>query len=181
MSTFYEHDRETTQEIRNNSWMHQSRCACICLLKTLFTAQINKHFMPRNGILLSSWCSNQCAVHIIFRRNKKTAKGSSQKFAHRGQTKELSNGREGVWTQFVVRSTVQKKSLLYFFFSSPCFTISTQPSPFSHCFFFFSNLSYLGFGGEEGGEKELFFSSFLTSEGSPVPTFILYCDLSCFK
>ena len=36
-------------------------------------------------------------------------KGSSQKFAHRGQTKELSYGREGVWTRFVVRSTVKKK------------------------------------------------------------------------
>ena len=67
MSKFYEHDRETTQEIRNNGCMHQSRCACVCL----FTAQINKHFMPRNGILLSSWCSNQCAVHIILRPKKK--------------------------------------------------------------------------------------------------------------
>ena len=36
-------------------------------------------------------------------------KGSSQKFTHRGQTKELSYGREGVWTRFVVRSTVTKK------------------------------------------------------------------------
>ena len=36
-------------------------------------------------------------------------KGSSQKFTHRGQTKELSYGREGVWTRFVVRSTVKKK------------------------------------------------------------------------
>ena len=33
---FYEHDQETTQEIRNNSWMHQPRCACVCL----FTAKI---------------------------------------------------------------------------------------------------------------------------------------------
>ena len=36
-------------------------------------------------------------------------KGSSQKFTLREQMKELSYGREGVWTRFVVRSTVTKK------------------------------------------------------------------------
>ena len=42
-------------------------------------------------------------------RYGKTSKGSSQNFTHRGQTKELSYGRVGVWTRFVVRSTVKKK------------------------------------------------------------------------
>ena len=50
--------------------------------------------------------------------------------------------------------------------SSPCFTFSTEPSPFSR-FFFFSNLSYL------------FFSSFLTSEASSFLT--LNCTMIFLK
>ena len=50
--------------------------------------------------------SNPC-ITSVYARNR--AKGSSQNFTHRGQTKELSYGREGVWTRFVVRSTVKKK------------------------------------------------------------------------
>ena len=49
---------------------------------------------PREANLCGNWC---------------VRKGSSRKFAHRGQTKELSYGREGVRTRFVVRSTVKKK------------------------------------------------------------------------
>ena len=37
------------------------------------------------------------------------SEGSSQNFTHRRQTKELSYGRKGVWTRFVVRSTVKKE------------------------------------------------------------------------
>ena len=67
MSNFHEHDWETTQEIRNNSWIHQSCMhACVCLLH-----RKTNIFMPRDSTLLSSWCWNQCAVHIILRPKKK--------------------------------------------------------------------------------------------------------------
>ena len=80
MSKFHEYDWETNQEIRRNSWMHQSRCDCMCL----FAAQINKLFMPRDGILLSSWCSNRCAFHINLRPKKKNAiQYQDQVFANR--------------------------------------------------------------------------------------------------
>ena len=45
----------------------------------------------------------------FFRLWKTITKGSSQNFARRGQTKELSYRGEGVWTRFVVRSTVKKE------------------------------------------------------------------------
>ena len=47
--------------------------------------------------------------HLKLFHRHSLLKRSSQKFAHRGQTKELSYGGEGVWTRFVVRSTVKKK------------------------------------------------------------------------
>ena len=67
-----------------------------------------------------------------------------------------------LWWTWWFWSSMNKKA------SSPCFTFSTQPSPFL-AVFFFSNLSYL------------FFSSFLTSEASSFSTFILYYDISLKK
>ena len=48
----FTNERRDPRNIRNDSWMHQSHCACVWL----FAAQINKDFMPRDGIFLSSCC-----------------------------------------------------------------------------------------------------------------------------
>ena len=78
----------------------------------LCTTLYRKSMQPNNfdGILyqLRHWIfSHGFHQKIRFKRN---FKGSSQNFARRGQTKELLDRGEGVWTCFVVRSTVKKKN-----------------------------------------------------------------------
>ena len=57
-----------------------------------------------NGKVCRGWVVPRLKLTIFL-----CCKGSSQNFARRGQTKELSYRGEGVWTRFVVRSTVKKK------------------------------------------------------------------------